>query len=108
MLIFLCRDANNLKCMSFDLRNTSMCENLLNKNTSETTFCASPIRENTCFGDEGGPLVCKKHLVGIIQNSEECGKSTRRLFTKIDVFLDWINKTLESVDVESTQNYTKI
>lgn len=89
---------NDLKCLNFTYGETESCSGTLNNETKQTSFCANPHIRNTCVGDEGGPIVCDNKIVGIIQNSEDCNDSDRRLFTKLDVYFQWINKTLAYIE----------
>ncbi|KAM4731292.1 granzyme B-like [Anableps anableps] len=52
-----------------------------------------------CQGDSGGPLICKNKLQGItaFTADKECDNPAYpHVFTKVDVFLPWINKMMET------------
>ncbi|XP_071082649.1 clotting factor C-like isoform X2 [Haliotis cracherodii] len=90
--------------------NNRQCEKVLSKDgvnnrVTRNMFCADNVAENKhpCAGDSGGPLVRQSshgqrrwYLEGIVSWASErpCqGRSSYSVFTKVDMFLDWIEET---------------
>ncbi|XP_037095267.1 granzyme B-like isoform X1 [Syngnathus acus] len=51
-----------------------------------------------CWGDSGGPLICKKKLEGIVAYADPQNCSNPRyphVFTKVHSFLPWIEKVMQ-------------
>nr|XP_049584098.1 granzyme B-like isoform X8 [Syngnathus scovelli] len=51
-----------------------------------------------CWGDSGGPLICKKKFEGIVSYADPSNCSNPRyphVFTKVRSFLDWIEKVMQ-------------
>jgi len=65
----------------------------------DSEVCAGHIGVSTCRGDSGGPLQCPLAngvwvLEGITSYGRvDCGSTVPSVFTKVEKFLDWINKT---------------
>ncbi|XP_018430561.1 PREDICTED: hepatocyte growth factor-like protein [Nanorana parkeri] len=61
---------------------------------------AVPIEVGACEGDYGGPLACLTHdcwvLEGVIIPARGCGKkNVPGVFTRVSVYVDWINKVMK-------------
>uniref|UniRef100_A0A671M852 Peptidase S1 domain-containing protein n=1 Tax=Sinocyclocheilus anshuiensis TaxID=1608454 RepID=A0A671M852_9TELE len=69
-------------------------------------LCAGSMQEKrgTCYyiGDSGGPLECKKNLVGVVSGSRGCGVATQTYcvhFFFCERHIRWINTILNSTTV---------
>ncbi|CAH1783080.1 unnamed protein product, partial [Owenia fusiformis] len=68
------------------------------KDLSDNMFCASKEGKDTCFGDSGGPLMCRDRTTetwtqyGIASwgPAKSCGEGSG-VYTKVTNYLDWIN-----------------
>ncbi|KAI2645982.1 granzyme K-like protein [Labeo rohita] len=62
-------------------------------------MCAGSKQENKgiCWGDSGGPLECKKNIVGVVSGTKECGNpKTPTVFTLLSPkHIHWINTILK-------------
>ncbi|KAE8611786.1 hypothetical protein XENTR_v10012601 [Xenopus tropicalis] len=61
-----------------------------------------PVDVGACEGDYGGPLACLTHdcwvLEGVIVPARGCGKKNQpAIFTRVSVYVDWINKVMKMV-----------
>ncbi|KAL1253085.1 hypothetical protein QQF64_017778 [Cirrhinus molitorella] len=54
-------------------------------------------KTGTCWGDSGGPLECKKNIVGVVSGSRGCGNPMKpTVYTFLSQnHISWINKTLK-------------
>ncbi|XP_014360164.2 chymotrypsin-1 [Papilio machaon] len=50
--------------------------------------------EGACHGDSGGPLVREGRQVGVVSWGIPCAKGKPDVYTKVESFMDWIEKTL--------------
>ncbi|CAH2098069.1 unnamed protein product [Euphydryas editha] len=67
----------------------------------ETQLCAlTKAGEGACHGDSGGPLVREGRQVGIVSWGVPCAKGKPDVYTKVEAFMDWIEKTLSDDDEE--------
>ncbi|XP_045456922.1 phenoloxidase-activating factor 1-like [Melitaea cinxia] len=71
----------------------------------------SPITEDTCKGDSGGPLMalfknlsCSYSIEGIVSFGPRCGKSAG-VYTRVSLFLDWI---IDNVWPQEWQSYKEL
>lgn len=56
-------------------------------------LCAGPKKElsGSCYGDEGGPLVHNKTVIGLYSWSNKCGsRDLPSVFTRISYYVHWI------------------
>ncbi|CAG4966353.1 unnamed protein product [Colias eurytheme] len=61
----------------------------------ETQICAmTKAGEGACHGDSGGPLVREGRQVGIVSWGLPCAKGKPDVYTKVESYMDWIEKTL--------------
>ncbi|XP_039762812.1 chymotrypsin-1-like [Pararge aegeria] len=61
----------------------------------ETQICAiSSAGKGACHGDSGGPLVREGRQVGIVSWGIPCAKGKPDVYTKVESYMDWIEKTL--------------
>ncbi|XP_052740893.1 chymotrypsin-1-like [Bicyclus anynana] len=65
----------------------------------ETQICAiSTAGKGACHGDSGGPLVREGRQVGIVSWGVPCAKGKPDVYTKVESYMDWIEKTLNDDD----------
>ncbi|KPI98612.1 Chymotrypsin-2 [Papilio xuthus] len=61
----------------------------------ESQICAlTKEGEGACHGDSGGPLVREGRQVGVVSWGIPCAKGKPDVYTKVESFMDWIEKTL--------------
>ncbi|XP_050668981.1 chymotrypsin-1-like [Leptidea sinapis] len=67
----------------------------------ESQICAmTKAGEGACHGDSGGPLVREGRQVGIVSWGIPCARGKPDVYTKVEFFMDWIEKTLLEDDEE--------
>ena len=92
---------------SLPIAPTEVCKLSTHFTVADTTFCAGDGtgNENTCAGDSGAPLVCKRNskdsyvVTGIVGWGIGCGQpATYSFFTNVLKLRQWIEKELASDD----------
>ncbi|XP_050948793.1 granzyme K-like [Labeo rohita] len=73
---------------------------------TEDMLCAGGKQEKTgtCWGDSGGPLECKKNVVGVVSGTKECGNPKKpTVFTFLSQkHINWINTILKKKQFNGT------
>ncbi|KAL4713736.1 hypothetical protein ACJJTC_004267 [Scirpophaga incertulas] len=65
----------------------------------ETQLCAlTKAGEGACHGDSGGPLVREGRQVGVVSWGIPCAKGKPDVYTRVESFMRWIEKTLYDDD----------
>ncbi|XP_063547562.1 chymotrypsin-1-like [Cydia strobilella] len=65
----------------------------------ETQICALTKRgEGACHGDSGGPLVREGRQIGVVSWGIPCARGKPDVYTKVEAFMGWIEKTLGDDD----------
>ncbi|XP_063394724.1 chymotrypsin-1-like [Cydia fagiglandana] len=65
----------------------------------ETQICALTKRgEGACHGDSGGPLVREGRQIGVVSWGIPCARGKPDVYTKVEAFMGWIEKTLGEDD----------
>ncbi|XP_026315927.1 chymotrypsin-1-like [Hyposmocoma kahamanoa] len=65
----------------------------------ETQVCAlTHAGEGACHGDSGGPLVRELRQIGIVSWGIPCARGKPDVYTKVEAFMRWIEKTLYDDD----------
>ncbi|XP_049881359.1 chymotrypsin-1-like [Pectinophora gossypiella] len=65
----------------------------------ESQICAlTKAGEGACHGDSGGPLVRELRQVGIVSWGIPCARGKPDVYTKVEAFMPWIEKTLNDDD----------
>ncbi|XP_047036672.1 chymotrypsin-1-like [Helicoverpa zea] len=65
----------------------------------ETQICAlTKAGEGACHGDSGGPLVREGRQIGIVSWGIPCARGKPDVYTKVEAFMRWIEKTLYDDD----------
>ncbi|XP_053620218.1 chymotrypsin-1-like isoform X1 [Plodia interpunctella] len=65
----------------------------------ETQICAlTKAGEGACHGDSGGPLVREGRQVGIVSWGIPCARGKPDVYTKVEAYMRWIEKTLYDDD----------
>ncbi|KAM9309714.1 complement C1s subcomponent [Pholidichthys leucotaenia] len=80
-------------------------------------FCAGDRGKDSCGGDSGGPFVVPMvsgsgpyYLGGIVSAGAPCRWQIRKrkgYYTKVENFVEWIKKTIETVEAEDPNNKKK-
>ncbi|XP_045518589.1 chymotrypsin-1-like [Pieris brassicae] len=64
-----------------------------------TQICAlTKAGEGACHGDSGGPLVREGRQVGVVSWGVPCARGKPDVYTKVESYMDWIEKTLMDDD----------
>ncbi|XP_072946523.1 chymotrypsin-1-like [Epargyreus clarus] len=64
-----------------------------------TQICAlTKTGEGACHGDSGGPLVREGRQVGVVSWGIPCARGKPDVYTKVEAFMPWIEKTLYDDD----------
>ncbi|XP_046972819.1 chymotrypsin-1-like [Vanessa cardui] len=67
----------------------------------ESQICAmTKAGEGACHGDSGGPLVREGRQVGVVSWGIPCARGKPDVYTKVEAFMSWIEKTLLDDDEE--------
>ncbi|KAM3913226.1 complement C1s subcomponent [Leptodactylus fuscus] len=96
-----------LQFVSIPLRDLEYCKKIVPKTYTVTSnmMCAGGDGFDSCDGDSGGPFMFEDlknreykrlYLGGIVSWGIECGKYG--MYTKVQNYLDWIEKTIEEVE----------
>ncbi|XP_075986161.1 chymotrypsin-1-like isoform X2 [Anticarsia gemmatalis] len=65
----------------------------------ETQICAmTKAGEGACHGDSGGPLVREGRQIGIVSWGIPCARGKPDVYTKVEAYMRWIEKTLYDDD----------
>ncbi|KAG7296494.1 hypothetical protein JYU34_020256 [Plutella xylostella] len=65
----------------------------------ETQICAlTKEGEGACHGDSGGPLVRELRQVGVVSWGIPCARGKPDVYTKVEAYMGWIEKTLYDDD----------
>ncbi|XP_053891351.1 hepatocyte growth factor-like protein isoform X8 [Malaclemys terrapin pileata] len=77
------------------------CNMALRGQVKESELCTAPLRAGVgaCEGDYGGPLACLTHdcwvLEGVITPIRVCARKDQpAVFTRVSLYVDWINKVM--------------
>lgn len=65
------------------------CKKSFEHHIYDSVLCTAP-PDGSCQGDEGGPLVFRKKLVGILSHVQPCGSDKPGLYTRVADFAEWI------------------
>ncbi|XP_018336881.1 uncharacterized protein LOC108745240 [Agrilus planipennis] len=58
--------------------------------TNKQICTDSPVKQGTCHGDSGGPMVINGYIVGIVSWGSPCAIGDPDVFTNVTYFLKWI------------------
>lgn len=77
------------------------CTNRNRRINMNYTFCTFDKNITSCSGDSGAPLVCNGYQVGIASTAGICSRKNKLpgTWTRVDSYHDWIQKTIEKIDV---------
>ncbi|XP_072276384.1 hepatocyte growth factor-like protein isoform X1 [Pyxicephalus adspersus] len=92
-----------LQVASFHIISNEECNRGSSKiRAQDNEICTRPVQTEVgaCEGDYGGPLACLTHecwvLEGVIIPARGCGKkNVPGVFTRVSVYVDWINKVMK-------------
>ncbi|XP_023025722.1 trypsin [Leptinotarsa decemlineata] len=86
-----------LQCLFLPLIKNDKCSQLYKNFTiTKNMICTfSEDEEDACQGDSGGPLICEDKQIGIISWGVDCAGDYPGVYTKIDRYLDFIEKTMK-------------
>uniref|UniRef100_A0A8C5PBS8 Macrophage stimulating 1 n=1 Tax=Leptobrachium leishanense TaxID=445787 RepID=A0A8C5PBS8_9ANUR len=94
---------NVLNVAHFTVMGNDDCNGYHKNKVLDSDICTSPlptVQVGACEGDYGGPLACLTHdcwvLEGVIIPARGCGKkNVPGVYTRVSVYVDWINKVLK-------------
>ncbi|XP_050554195.1 chymotrypsin-1-like [Spodoptera frugiperda] len=73
----------------------------------ETQICAlTKAGEGACHGDSGGPLVREGRQIGIVSWGIPCARGKPDVYTKVEAYMRWIEKTLYDDDMDHVRYIT--
>ncbi|XP_053325850.1 hepatocyte growth factor-like protein isoform X2 [Spea bombifrons] len=91
-----------LKVAHFQVMSNEDCSLISRTKVLDNDICTKPLplEIGACEGDYGGPLACLTHecwvLEGVIIPARGCGRKKQPgIFTRVSVYVDWINKVLK-------------
>nr|XP_049584093.1 granzyme B(G,H)-like isoform X3 [Syngnathus scovelli] len=92
--------SNVLKEATENIESNSTCKNIWKRRFQPEGMICTKHGQNGgfCWGDSGGPLICKKKFEGIVSYADPSNCSNPRyphVFTKVRSFLDWIEKVMQ-------------
>ncbi|XP_059061295.1 chymotrypsin-1-like [Achroia grisella] len=74
----------------------------------ESQICAlTKAGEGACHGDSGGPLVREGRQVGVVSWGIPCARGKPDVYTKVESFMRWIEKTLYEDDEDHLKYLNK-
>ncbi|XP_051537663.1 granzyme K-like [Myxocyprinus asiaticus] len=93
--------SNKLQMLDVTVIDRNLCNSYYNSDPviTKDMLCAGNKLEKrgTCWGDSGGPLECKKNIVGVVSGSRGCGNPKKptvyTFLSKRHIF--WINSVLK-------------
>ncbi|XP_026110759.1 LOW QUALITY PROTEIN: granzyme K-like [Carassius auratus] len=95
------KPSDKLQMLEVTVVDRDLCNCYYNRDPviTKDMLCAGNKQENRgiCWGDSGGPLDCKKNIVGVVSGSKECGKPKQpAVYTFIsEKHIRWINNILK-------------
>ncbi|KAM4651367.1 hepatocyte growth factor-like protein isoform 2-T3 [Discoglossus pictus] len=95
-------DDDVLKVAKFFVLENEVCNKHHKGKVGDNEMCTKPlpVEQGACEGDYGGPLACLTQdcwvLEGVIVPARGCGKRNQpAIFTRVSVYVDWINKVMK-------------
>ncbi|XP_037373024.1 kallikrein-4 [Talpa occidentalis] len=89
-----------LQCVNVSVASARLCGALYAPVFHPSMVCAGggPGRGDACYGDSGGPMICKGSLQGLVSfGHAPCGQPyVPSVYTNLCKFTDWIQKTIET------------
>ncbi|MGH0134138.1 UNVERIFIED_CONTAM: hypothetical protein FKN15_016647 [Acipenser sinensis] len=86
--------AKKLMEVAVTVSNWQQCRRKWEEKFTEYMICGGMANDGACKGDSGGPLVCRGVAHGIVSfGSNPCGERPD-VYTKISMYMDWIQETL--------------
>uniref|UniRef100_A0A671KEX5 Peptidase S1 domain-containing protein n=1 Tax=Sinocyclocheilus anshuiensis TaxID=1608454 RepID=A0A671KEX5_9TELE len=95
------KPSDKLQMLEVTVVDRDLCNCYYNRDPviTKDMLCAGNKQENRgiCWGDSGGPLHCKKNIVGVVSGSKECGDPKEpTVYTFLsERHIRWINNTLK-------------
>ncbi|KAJ8338775.1 hypothetical protein SKAU_G00355610 [Synaphobranchus kaupii] len=93
--------SDTLQGVEVKIEDRDLCSCYYNNNPTITMdmLCAGnkKAKADACFGDSGGPLLCKKVLVGVVSGGRGCGNPKKPgVYTRLsDRHLTWIKNVMK-------------
>ncbi|XP_051956731.1 granzyme K-like [Xyrauchen texanus] len=93
--------SDKLQMLDVTIIDRNLCNNYYNSDPviTKDMLCAGKKLEKrgTCWGDSGGPLECKKNIVGVVSGSRGCGNPKKpTVYTFLSKrHIIWINSVLK-------------
>ncbi|KAG8521477.1 LOW QUALITY PROTEIN: Kallikrein-5 [Galemys pyrenaicus] len=89
-----------LQCVNISVASEQMCRALYAPVFHPSMVCAGggPGHGDSCYGDSGGPMICRGSLQGLVSFGHiPCGQPYMpSVYTNLCKFTDWIRKTIET------------
>ncbi|XP_071050409.1 trypsin-3-like [Onthophagus taurus] len=83
----------HVQCVNVKALDTDICRFVFKGIITDTSFCASDPTNSgrdACQGDSGGPMFCNQTQIGIVSAGIGCGQSTPGIYSRVDIFEDFI------------------
>ncbi|XP_064164924.1 granzyme K-like [Anguilla rostrata] len=93
--------SNTLQGVEVKIEGRDLCSCYYNSNPviTQDMLCAGnkKAKADACWGDSGGPLLCKKMLVGVVSGGHGCGDPKKPgVYTRLsERHLSWIKKIIK-------------
>ncbi|KAK1152437.1 mast cell protease 1A-like [Acipenser oxyrinchus oxyrinchus] len=86
--------AKKLMEVAVTVRSWKQCRRRWEEKFTEYMICGGMANNGACKGDSGGPLVCKGVAHGIVSFGSDPCSERPDVYTKISMYMDWIQETL--------------
>lgn len=87
------------------IQNSSLCKMTLAGFIGGQMICAGDLqgRNDSCFGDSGGPLICDKVVVGIVSYGYNCAMPNyAAAYTDVSYYQGWVRAKLKKLIANAT------
>ncbi|CAM4578074.1 unnamed protein product [Leuciscus chuanchicus] len=89
--------ASVLQCLNLPVLSSAQCRGAYGAKITKNMFCAGFMEggKDSCKGDSGGPVVCKRKLKGVVSWGKGCAKrGFPGVYTEVCQYTDWIKSVI--------------